>query len=98
MKGRVLALVFALAATAGAYAQQPAGDAAVAVSGDVTTPFTLHAAELHSMPRAKVTINEDGQDVVYEGVPVSEVLKKAGVPLGRDATVSSYVVARAKDG
>jgi DMSO/TMAO reductase YedYZ molybdopterin-dependent catalytic subunit len=77
---------------------QPASEATVAVTGDVLTPLTLRPSDLASMPRAKVTINEDGHDVVYEGVAVSEVLKRAGLQLGRDSTVSSYVVAKAKDG
>src|ERR1700744_2283827 len=76
--------------------------AALAVTGDVTTPLTLHAEDLASMPREKVTISEeDGTKVEYEGVRLSEILKKAGAPLGnqlRGKALASYVLAKAQDG
>ena len=83
-------------------AQQPASPAqTLAVTGAVAHPLTLTAADLASMPRATVTTTSNGMSTTYEGVWVSDVLRKAGAPLGgalRGAALSTYVVARASDG
>ena len=45
--------------------------------------------------------DHDGNLTTYEGVPLVEVLKSAGAPVGeklRGATMASYVLAEAKDG
>lgn len=72
------------------------------VSGDITAPITLKAEDLASMPRETVTIpDSDGTKVDYEGVPLREILKKAGAPLGKELrgkALSTYVLAKAKDG
>ena len=73
----------------------------IVVTGAVAQSLTLSAADLASMPRATVTTTSDGMSTTYEGVWVSEVLKKAGAPLGgalRGAALSTYVVASATDG
>jgi DMSO/TMAO reductase YedYZ molybdopterin-dependent catalytic subunit len=74
---------------------------ALTVSGDVKEQVTVTPADIKSMPRTTVKVNEEGREVTYEGVLVAEILKKAGVPLGRDMSggaVASYVLAGAKDG
>lgn len=79
--------------------QAPAGT--LAVAGDVSTPLTLSAADLKGLPRTSVTVTEQNRQVKYEGVFVSEVLRRAGVPLGKDLSgpaVAIYVLATAKDG
>src|SRR5262245_29164175 len=72
----------------------------IAVSGDVKQPFTLTATDLASLPRATVITNNSGIGRAYEGVWLSEVLKKAGVQVGglRGPTLAFYVVASASDG
>ena len=54
------------------------------------------------MPREKVSVEEqDGTKVEYEGVPLREILKRAGAPLGnqlRGKALASYVLAKAHDG
>ena len=73
----------------------------VAITGSVTTPLTLTAAELAQMPRATVTTNNGGIETRYEGVWLHEILKKAGVPLGeqlRGKALTTYVLAEAQDG
>jgi DMSO/TMAO reductase YedYZ molybdopterin-dependent catalytic subunit len=73
----------------------------ISVSGDVATPLTLKAEDLVSMPREKVTVPEpDGTQVEYEGVPLREILKKAGLPLGkvRGKALTTYILAKARDG
>jgi cytochrome c peroxidase len=74
----------------------------LAVTGDVPTPLKLTADDLAKMPRETVTIPEqDGTKVEYEGVPLREIMKRAGAPLGKDLRgkgLASYIVAKAKDG
>ena len=73
----------------------------VSVSGAVPQPLTLTAADLAAMPRASVTTMNNGIETVYEGVWVSDVLKKAGVRLGeslRGPAFAAYVLASASDG
>jgi hypothetical protein len=81
--------------------QPPAGPATVAVTGDVPMPLTLKAEDLGAMPREKVSVPEqDGTQVEYEGVPLREVLKRAGLPLGklRGKALTTYILAKAHDG
>jgi DMSO/TMAO reductase YedYZ molybdopterin-dependent catalytic subunit len=94
--GLTLGLVAPLAA------QQPAPvPTAVMVTGAVPHPLSLTAADLAAMPRATAVTTSNGMETTYEGVWVSDVLKKAGAPLGgalRGAALSTYVVAAASDG
>ena len=54
------------------------------------------------MPRERVDVTEqDGEKATYEGVPLQEILKKAGIPFGRQMrgkALAGYVLAEAKDG
>jgi DMSO/TMAO reductase YedYZ molybdopterin-dependent catalytic subunit len=100
-----VSLVAAMAAGlvwAQAPAAQPAAPATLTITGDIATPLTLKAEDLASMPREKGTVKEqDGTTVEYEGVPLREVLKRAGAPLGnqlRGKALASYIVAKAHDG
>jgi len=80
---------------------QSARTGTLVVAGDVSTPLTLKADDLRAFPRTTVSMQEDGRTVRYEGVLLAEVLKKAGVPLGRDLrgdAVATYVLATANDG
>ncbi len=80
-------------------AQDPAPS--IQVTGAVTKPLTLTAADLAKMPRATVKTKSDGLEVSYEGVWLHEILKAAGVPSGTDLrgkALASYVTAEAKDG
>jgi DMSO/TMAO reductase YedYZ molybdopterin-dependent catalytic subunit len=96
-----------LAAIPAAYliAQAPAPEAApatLAVNGDVATPLTLKPEDLLKMPRETASVtDQDGTKVEYEGVPLREILKRAGAPLGnqlRGKALASYVLAKAHDG
>ena len=94
MKRSSFLLALTIATTAApAIAQQTAP--AITVTGAVTTPLTLTAADLATMPRAKVTTSSNGIETVYEGVWISDVLKKAGVAMGsalRGPALSAYVL------
>jgi DMSO/TMAO reductase YedYZ molybdopterin-dependent catalytic subunit len=76
--------------------------AALTVRGDIPAEVSLKADDLAGMARETVTIpDQDGTKVKYEGVPLREILKRAGVPLGKELrgkALASYVVAKARDG
>ncbi|UFH53438.1 molybdopterin-dependent oxidoreductase [Spirosoma sp. KNUC1025] len=71
------------------------------VSGEVTKPLTLQATDLKAMPHADVTAKDhDEKEHRYSGVPLSELLKQAGVTLGaqlRGKNLRKYVVVKAAD-
>jgi hypothetical protein len=100
----LLALAALVSISLARTAAQPAPAAAagtLTVAGDVGTPLTVAAAELKAMPRKQVEMKDEGRTVVYEGVLVAEILKRAGVPLGTDLrgnAMATYVVASASDG
>jgi len=53
------------------------------------------------MPRTKLTAKEHDKTVTYEGVTLTEILQKAGAPLGKQLhgkAMASYVVVTAHDG
>src|SRR5579863_9956134 len=73
----------------------------VQVTGTVKQALTLSADDLAKMPRATVKTTSSGMDIVYDGVWLHEVLKKAGVRQGSDLrgkALASYVIAEAQDG
>jgi DMSO/TMAO reductase YedYZ molybdopterin-dependent catalytic subunit len=82
--------------------QPPSAPAVLTVAGDVSSPLQLKADDLSKMPRETVSVQEeDGTTVQYEGVPLREVLVRAGAPLGKDLrgkALATYVLAKARDG
>jgi DMSO/TMAO reductase YedYZ molybdopterin-dependent catalytic subunit len=90
---------FALLTTPLAVAQEPA--ATVQVTGAVHQELHLSPDDLAKMPRASVRTESNGMQTVYEGVWLHEVLKRAGVPQGKDLrgkALAGYVLAEAQDG
>jgi hypothetical protein len=82
-------------------AQNDTAGIVLTVAGDLKAPLSLAMADLKAMPRTRTEIKEDGRSVVYEGVLVGEILKRAGAPVGselRGTALTSYVVASASDG
>ena len=98
----VVALLFCV--TAAAQPKPPANitrSGTLVIVGDVAQPLTLQPADLKSLPRQTVKVEEEGRMLTYEGVLVADLLKTAGAPTGtelRGAAVASYVVASAADG
>ncbi|MGC4056102.1 MAG: molybdopterin-dependent oxidoreductase [Paludibaculum sp.] len=93
------ACLLLLVAFAHTWAQSPS--APLIVGGDVKTPLTLSAQDLAGMPRATAQVKGEKGTVEYSGVPVYEILKRAGVPAGKDLhgpTLASYLLVEAKDG
>jgi hypothetical protein len=102
---RTLILCIAFTGLLSAQSAAPPATAAPAtltVQGDLPAPLTLTPQDLEKMPRETVSVaDQDGTKVSYEGVPLLEVLKRAGAPLGkqlRGKALASYVVAKAHDG
>jgi len=93
---------FGLFAAAGLAQSETPTPAILTISGDVPSPLQLKAEDLAKMPRETVSVQEeDGTKVQYEGVPLREVLTRAGAPLGkqlRGKALASYVLAKAHDG
>jgi len=88
-------LLFLMAA---ALSAQPAPK--LAITGDLPAPLAI---DLNGLPRETATLLDEktNQRVPYQGVPVEEFLKKAGLPLGKDLrgkALAIYVLAEAKDG
>jgi DMSO/TMAO reductase YedYZ molybdopterin-dependent catalytic subunit len=88
-------------ATAGAGATQT-GPVVVKVEGEVSTPLRLTAVELSQLPRQSVIARaHDEKESRFEGVALFDVLKKAGLPTGKDLrgkAVTLYLVVEAADG
>jgi DMSO/TMAO reductase YedYZ molybdopterin-dependent catalytic subunit len=88
-------------ATAAAAQERPHSGTLVVVA-DPSKPLTLKPADLQTMPRTSITVKQpDGRGVTHEGVFMAELLKRAGVPLGkalRGDAMATYVVASATDG
>jgi DMSO/TMAO reductase YedYZ molybdopterin-dependent catalytic subunit len=79
----------------------PASPAALTIAGDVATPLTLSLADLKAMPRTRVEHIDHDVKRVHEGVLVSAILERAGVPVGtglRGEALVTVVVAQATDG
>jgi DMSO/TMAO reductase YedYZ molybdopterin-dependent catalytic subunit len=74
----------------------------VRVEGEVPTPLRLTASDLMQLPRQTIMARaHDGKESRFEGVALFEILKKAGVPSGKELrgkAVALYVVAEAFDG
>jgi DMSO/TMAO reductase YedYZ molybdopterin-dependent catalytic subunit len=72
------------------------------VEGEVTQPLKLSAADLSGMKRTDVSATDhDGKTYRYSGVPVADILARAGVPLGpqlRGKNLSKYLLVKASDG
>jgi len=60
-------------------------EAELTIRGDVAQSLVIKPADLTSMPRETVSVTEqDGTKVEYEGVPLREILKRAGAPVGKE--------------
>jgi DMSO/TMAO reductase YedYZ molybdopterin-dependent catalytic subunit len=74
----------------------------LSVGGDVPRPLTLTAAQLSQLPRRTVRATDSGgKESEFEGVPLVELLKTAGVKFGHDLrgpALATYLVVEATDG
>jgi len=86
-----------------ANAAQPASGVALVVTGDVLAPLSLSLDDLRHMPRKTLAVmnSHNGKQETYEGVPLAELWKRAGLPQGeklRGAAMTTYVIAEGADG
>ena len=74
----------------------------VKVSGEVSTPLSLSAADLSKMSRTTATLHDrDGKAHTYTGAPIREILSRAGVTTGsqlRGENLSKYLLVKCADG
>lgn len=78
-----------------------AADAVVRIGGEVGKPLVLDAAALAKLPRSTVKATAHGVEGEWEGVPLIEVLRAAGAPVGdvlRGPNLQLYVRISAADG
>lgn len=72
------------------------------VSGEVEKPLKLSASDLELLPHLTVEATEhSGEKATFTGVPLYQILKSAGVPMGeqmRGPALSLYIVVIASDG
>jgi DMSO/TMAO reductase YedYZ molybdopterin-dependent catalytic subunit len=80
----------------------PAGGVLLKVGGEGLSPLELTAERFKQMPRVTVTAKaHDGKESRYDGVAVIEILRKAGLPLGKELrgkAMALYLVVEAADG
>jgi len=79
----------------------PAISATIRIGGVDTQSIVITEADLHALPRVTLKVtDEKGTPVTYDGVPVAELLQKAGAPIGKlkGPRMKLYVVAGAADG
>jgi DMSO/TMAO reductase YedYZ molybdopterin-dependent catalytic subunit len=80
----------------------PSPELSLTIRGDIPETLVLKIADLAQLPRETVAVtDQDGAQVNYEGIPLREILKRAGVPLGKELrgkALASYIVAKAHDG
>jgi hypothetical protein len=84
-------------------AQAPAPATELKIIGGTSSTQIVDAADLKKMPRKTLTVvnPHNKRTEVYEGVPLEELLHRAGVPQGeqlRGPALATYVVAEAEDG
>ncbi len=77
-------------------------DVHLRIGGDVERPITLKGADLAKLSRQTLQVQDhEGRESLYEGVAVVELLRLAGVPLGKDLRgerMLTYLVVEAADG
>ena len=73
------------------------------VSGDIPQPLELSLSDLSKMPRKDAILKDkEGVSHTFNGVPITEILVKAGVPSGKafhgSESFSKYVLVKCTDG
>jgi DMSO/TMAO reductase YedYZ molybdopterin-dependent catalytic subunit len=85
-----------------AQSQAPPAKASLRISGEVERQLTLGAEDLAKLPRRSVRAKDhSGKESEFEGVPLVEALKQAGVKFGeglRGKNLELYLVVEAADG
>ena len=92
----------ALVAAQTAQSEAQAKKANLRISGEVERPLNLSSDDLVKLPRRSLRAKDhSGKEAEFEGVPLIEVLKLAGVKFGeglRGKSLELYLVVEASDG
>jgi DMSO/TMAO reductase YedYZ molybdopterin-dependent catalytic subunit len=76
--------------------------ATVRLTGKIERPLVVSEADLQTFPRKQLTVtDEKGVQGSYDGVPVVELLQRAGAPLGKQLkgpAMRLFVIVEASDG
>src|SRR5262245_49666758 len=99
----VIGIFAALVPVVSGQTQQTATpEISLSVSGEVERPLKLTAADLGKLPRRSIRVKDHGgKESEYEGSPLIEVLKLAGVKFGeglKGKNLTLYLVVEATDG
>lgn len=99
----VIGIFVALAPAIHGQSPQPSTpEISLSISGEVERPLKLTATDLAKLPRRTIRAKDhDGNESEYEGSPLIEVLKLAGVKFGeglKGKNLTFYLVVEASDG
>jgi len=79
-----------------------AADDTLLIRGEVKTPLKLSLPEIKSLPSTTVSAKDhSGNTARYEGIPLAELLRRAGVPQGealRGDALQLCLIVKAADG
>ena len=102
LRSILLTFLVLLSWTPAATFAQASPAVALRVSGEVPNHLELSTTDLAAFERQTIQVtDEKGTPAQYAGVPVAEILKKAGAPLGNELkgpNMALGLVARAPDG
>ena len=83
-------------------AQNSSKEAFIKVEGEVQKTLSISISDFAKMPHVEANMKDrDGKIQQYSGVPVIELLKQAGVTLGKELkgeNLTKYMLVRASDG
>lgn len=81
---------------------QNSSPSSIRIEGEVLKPLTLTLDDLKKLKQAQIkTKDKDGNDRVFQGVPLVVLLESAGVTLGsalRGENLTKYILVKAADG
>lgn len=106
MKKHFLSIILTILISAGfstnLSAQTSSKEAVVKVEGEVLKTLSLSLSDLAKMPHIEAIMKDrEGKMQQYSGVPVIEILKQAGVTLGKELrgeNLTKYMLVRGSDG
>ncbi|WJS93287.1 molybdopterin-dependent oxidoreductase [Flavobacterium johnsoniae] len=83
-------------------AQNSSKEAVLKVEGEVLKPLSISASDFAKIPHVQASMkNREGKLQEYSGVPIIEILKQAGVTLGKELkgeNLTKYMLVRGSDG
>lgn len=98
----LLTILFCPIVTRGQAAPQKSSDETIlSIGGEVERPRKLTSADIAKLPRRTVRATDHGKEAMFEGVPLVEVLRLAGVKFGeelRGRNLQLYLLVGATDG